>query len=193
MLAGKGFKTIYNLSGGIKAWDSNTAVGPQDQGMELFTGEETVQEALIVAYSMEAGLEDFYQTLAPKGLKPAVTTLFKALARIETKHQDRLYGIYHSLSDNPLSRPEFEAQTQSGILEGGMSTEAYLDQFQPDLGSTVEVVSLAMSIEAQALDLYQRAARNCSDSAGEKAFQQIANEEKTHLKQLGQLLEGQLA
>lgn len=191
MLAGKGFREIYNMSGGIKAWNSNKAVGPQDQGLEFFSGRENVQEALMIAYSMEAGLEDFYNTMAPKGQTPGVTTLFQTLAKIETKHQDHLYGIYQSLTEEPLSRTEFAAQTETGIMEGGMTTEAYMDMFQPDLSSPVDVISLAMSIEAQALDLYQRAARNCGDSASEKAFQQIANEEKSHLRQLGDLMERQ--
>jgi rhodanese-related sulfurtransferase/rubrerythrin len=189
MLAGKGFDEVYNLSGGIKAWDSNTAVGPQDEGLALFSGRENIQEALTIAYSLEAGLQDFYLAMAPKGLTSKVQKLFHALAKIETQHQDHLYGIYQSLTESPLSRSAFEAQTETDMVEGGLTTEAYLAQFQPDLSSTVEVISLAMSIEAQALDLYQRAARNCDDSASKKAFMQIANEEKAHLKQLGHLME----
>ena len=40
MLAGKGFSRVYNLSGGIKAWEKATAIGPEDLGMEFFTGKE---------------------------------------------------------------------------------------------------------------------------------------------------------
>ena len=191
MMAGKGFREIYNLSGGIKAWDSNVAVGPVDQGLELFSGRETVEEALIVAYSLEAGLEDFYVSMASRGRFPEVIRLFENLAKIETKHQDHLFGIYQSLAPRPLARSEFEARTQTGMIEGGLTTEAYLERFQPDLSSPVEVISLAMSIEAQALDLYQRTARSCSDPASEHAFLQIANEEKAHLQQLGQLMDRQ--
>jgi len=38
MLAGKGFKVVYNLSGGIKAWRSGKAVGQEDLGLDLFSG-----------------------------------------------------------------------------------------------------------------------------------------------------------
>jgi rubrerythrin len=50
-----------------------------------------------------------------------------------------------------------------------------------------------MSIEAQALDLYLRASEKAQHEAGKKALIQIANEEKTHLARLGQLMEEILA
>jgi hypothetical protein len=52
MLAGMGFKEVINMAGGIKAWNSNKAIGSEDLGLDLFTGQETPQEALIVAYSL---------------------------------------------------------------------------------------------------------------------------------------------
>jgi rubrerythrin len=57
------------------------------------------------------------------------------------------------------------------------------------LNDVEEVVSLAMSIEAQALDLYQRAADRSSSDARSKALLQIAEEERSHLEQLGKLFE----
>jgi len=38
VLAAKGFREVMNLSGGIKAWNSQKAVGPEDQGLSLFSG-----------------------------------------------------------------------------------------------------------------------------------------------------------
>jgi rubrerythrin len=46
-----------------------------------------------------------------------------------------------------------------------------------------------MSIEAQALDLYLRAADKSSDPQSKKVLIQIADEERTHLAQLGKLME----
>jgi len=55
MLAGKGFENIYNLSGGIKGWENETAFGGEEQGLELFTGNESPEKILAVAYSLEGG------------------------------------------------------------------------------------------------------------------------------------------
>ena len=56
MLSGKGFDDVINVAGGIKAWDSHFAVGPEEMGLELLTGKESIEETLVAAYSLEAGL-----------------------------------------------------------------------------------------------------------------------------------------
>jgi rubrerythrin len=74
-------------------------------------------------------------------------------------------------------------------MEGGLTTEEYLDLYQPDLEVVEEVISLAMAIEAQALDHYQRAADRAGFEDSRDALLQIANEESTHLAMLGKLFE----
>ena len=88
MLAGRGFKQVYNVSGGIKAWKSKTAVGPQTQGMHLFDGNESATAFLVTAYSLEQGLQEFYQDMGGKSQDRAVQDLFGKLAAIEKKHMD---------------------------------------------------------------------------------------------------------
>lgn len=76
-------------------------------------------------------------------------------------------------------------------MEGGLSTEEYLAQYPTDFGNVTDVVSLAMGIEAQALDLYLRAADNSTLTDTRQALLRIAEEERTHLKLLGDLLDQQ--
>jgi rhodanese-related sulfurtransferase/rubrerythrin len=189
MIAGKGFGDVYNLAGGFKAWNSKAAYGMEDLGLELFTGEETSEKALAIAYSLEHGLRDFYLSMVPKVKNDNAKTLFQKLSAIEIKHQDRIYEIYVNLSDRPSSREEFEESTVANVIEGGLTTEEYIRLFQPDLDSVEDIIALAMSIEAQALDLYQRASRKSRDPQSKEAFMQIADEENAHLAQLGKLMD----
>ena len=53
MLSGRGFTEVYNLDGGIKAWQGATVTGPMEVGMELVTGKESPGEMLLIAYAME--------------------------------------------------------------------------------------------------------------------------------------------
>lgn len=188
LLAGKGFTKIYNLAGGIKAWESQVAVGDQTEGLALFSGDESVEATLMVAYGLEAGLRDFYLSMETKDFTPPVSKLFGDLARIEVKHQERLLDTYAEVTDGRADRDRFEA-AMDGHLEGGLSTEAFLARFTSDISAPVDVISMAMSIEAQALDLYQRAADNATAMETKNAFQLIAGEEKTHLKRLGELMD----
>ena len=63
------------------------------------------------------------------------------------------------------------------------------NMYKPDWESAVDVISLAMSIEAQALDLYTRAAERSAAPRSAAALKKIAEEERVHLEQLGKLMD----
>jgi rubrerythrin len=189
MLAGKGFKQVYNVSGGIKAWQSQVAVGPQDLGVHLFSGDESPENILIAAYSLEQGLEAFYISMAGQAENSRVSSLFEKLSRIEISHQDSIVRAYQDLGHPDMTREMMASMAVEESMEGGMTTEEYLSLFNPDLGSEIEVVSLAMSIEAQALDLYQRVGAGTISENSRAVILKIADEEKEHLKSLGRLME----
>jgi rubrerythrin len=177
------------VSGGIKAWKSNTAVGPQTQGMHLFKGDESAGAFLVTAYSLEQGLQRFYRDMADKAQNGAVTDLFQKLAAIEEKHMDQVFERYRDLVDSAVSRQGFEDKITASALEGGMTVDQYLSLFDPDLSRPDEVISMAMSIEAQALDLYQRVADKMTAPQARTVVLEIAREENHHLARLGELMD----
>jgi len=189
MLAGNGFEDVVNLSGGFKAWKGDTAVGREDLGLELFTGDESPEQTLVVAYSLEAGLCDFYVSMVPRVKNEDARNIFQKLSEIEVKHQDRILDEYNRLSGKPVSRETFEKNMVHTAVEGGLTTEEYISLFQPDWESAADIIGLAMSIEAQALDLYLRAADKSPDPESRKVLARIGDEERAHLKQLGKLME----
>ena len=189
MMAGQGFDQLYNLSGGIKAWNSNTAIGPEDLGLELFAGTEALEDVLVVAYSLEQGLHDFYLTMLDRTDNASVKAVFRKLSAIEIKHKERVFKEYLKVTGKSESVQEFEQRSVTEAVEGGLTTEEYLSLYQPDFNAVIDVVSLAMAIEAQALDLYHRAADNAGDESSGAALRQIAREESAHLSQLGKLME----
>jgi len=90
-------------------------------------------------------------------------------------------------------RSRVAAQIQAGkgfdTVEGGLTTKEYTDLFSVDWEPVTEITGLAMSIEAQALDLYVRTAARNDHLHSEKPLLQIADEERAHLKELGRLIE----
>ncbi|MDW7772078.1 MAG: rhodanese-like domain-containing protein [Desulfobulbaceae bacterium] len=189
MLAGKNFSEVYNLSGGFKGWHGNVAAGREDQGLDLFTGRETPEEVLLVAYSLEKGLRDFYRKIIPATENSPARDLFQKLAGIELNHQKRIFNEYCRITGIETEIEKFDREIVAPAMEGGIDTEEYMQRYGANVESTAEVVDMAMSIEAQALDLYSRAADNAADSAGSEALQQIAREEQEHLTLLGELLD----
>ncbi len=189
MLSGKGFQKVFNVSGGIKAWQAKTAIGPQDQGLDLFTGKEEPLDVLKVAYSLEQGLREFYLQMEKEAENPKIEDLFAKLSEIEVKHQMSIYIAYNEISTKEVSKDEFEKMVEIKALEGGLSTREYLELFGSDLDSETQVISLAMSIEAQALDLYERLSLKVENRQSRDIINKIAKDEKAHLASLGKLMD----
>jgi rubrerythrin len=189
MLAGKGFDQVINVSGGIKAWDDPLAFGSEELGLDLLTGNESIEETLIIAYSLEAGLQDFYVTMTDKVAADEVKSLFRKLSDIEVIHQNRILEEYVQITGKEIDRDTFESEQVEKAVEGGLTTDEYIRLFKPDLNVLSDIVDLAMSIEAQALDLYTRVANRSTDERSRGALNKIAEEERVHLEQLAKLMD----
>lgn len=188
MLVGKGFREVYNLSGGIKAWENETAFGDEYAGLELFSGRETPEETLVMAYSLEQGLRDFYLGMVEKISNEKAKKIFTLLADVEIKHQNSIFAHYQQISGSKTDRGEFEQGLVANVAEGGLTTDQYVALFGPSPSSVREIAAVAISIEAQALDLYQRAAE-VSDGKSREFLIKIADEEQAHLSMLAKLVD----
>ena len=91
-LTRKGFSKVYNLSGGIKAWKKEVAVGAEDTGLHLFTSEESPEEAIVVGFGLEMGLRDFYLSMQSKVSLESTKVLFGKLADIEITSSTAISG-----------------------------------------------------------------------------------------------------
>lgn len=189
MLSNKGYPDVMDVAGGIRAWNGHVAVGPEELGLEWFAGKESVADMLVAAYGLEAGLRDFYLSMVEKVRRQEIQDLFRKLSDIERIHQDRVFREYLEISGETVDRETFENEWVVEAMEGGLTTEEYLRMVRPDWDSAADILSLAMSIEAQALDLYSRAAEESPSAPGKEALKRIAEEERMHLRQLGRLLD----
>ena len=182
---------MYNLTGGIKAWEKEVAVGAEDSGLYLFTNTESPEEAIIVGFGLEMGLRDFYLSMQSKVSRESTKGLFEKLADIEILHQERLVELYRQISGNALTMQEFADKVVEPAMEGGLTTDEYLQLYTIDLESEVEVLGLALAIEAQALDLYLRAAERSDMNQTRQVLLQIGEEERNHIAHLSNYIDQQ--
>ena len=190
-MAGRGFSKIYNLTGGIKAWKKEVAVGAEDTGLHLFTSEESPEEAVIVGFGLEMGLRDFYLSMQSKSSRESTKTLFGKLADIEILHQERLVELYRDITGTAMTITEFSQKVAEPAMEGGLTTEEYLQLYNIDLNSELEVLGMALAIEAQALDLYLRAGERSDKAETKQILLQIAAEERSHIAKLSSYIDQQ--
>ena len=160
-------------------------------GMLLLKGDESLQEVIALSYGLEDGLQKFYAAAANGVSDPEVGKILAKLADIEVRHKQKLFELYHAVESKPLDREAFEAAIDSEIMEGGFYPDSLLEHNQSNFKSPANVLNFAMMLEAQAMDLYMRYADKCEDQKTKDSLFRLADEEKAHLKSLGNLLETQ--
>jgi rhodanese-related sulfurtransferase/rubrerythrin len=189
LLSGLGFKEIYNLKGGIKAWQGSKAFGPQQLNLKLVRGDETPKEMISLAYGMEMGLGIVYREMTERSDDPELQSLLSKLADIENQHKKRLLEILSEI-DSPITDTDaYEAGIRPSILEGGFGLDNFMQENESFFGSVQGVLDLAMMLETQALDLYLRFAKKSTDERTQNVLFSIADEEKAHLSSLGDLID----
>ncbi|MFH1021489.1 MAG: rhodanese-like domain-containing protein [Pseudomonadota bacterium] len=180
LLAGKDFATVYNMSGGIKAWQGSQAKGPEEAGLEFFTGQEEYEDGVSLAYAMEDGLQEFYRLMTGRVKDDEARQLFTRLMGFEDQHKARLLAEYRQ-AHGPEALP---GKGESGIMEGGGRVQDFLVRAEGHLHAKRDILELAMTLETQALDLYSRMAQKSTHPEVRAFFLRLADEEKAHLSYL---------
>jgi len=137
---------------------------------------------------MEEGLRSFYQALADHVRDDETRQLFQRLSGFEELHQEKLFSLYRSLTKESPTREKFEGGLDGEFAEGGVSVRELLERYADRIETTVGALDLALSIEAQALDLYLRFADKAVSDEIRRVVFGIADEEKIHLRHLGKML-----
>ncbi len=171
------------------AWKGLTAAGPAEMGMSPLRGDETSKEIIVLAYGMEEGLGGFYSTMAERTDDSEVVDLLTKLVEVEKNHKQRLFDLYLTHDSSITDKGVFEANIVSRVMEGGFTTEEFLEQNRDSMKTAPDVLNIAMMLETQALDLYMRYSEKAEDEKSKTVFYDIAEEEKAHLKTLGRLME----
>ena len=178
-----------NLAGGIAAWQGHATAGSADTGMLLLKGNESPQEIIALSYGLESGLQKFYASAGEQVDDPEVGKILAKLAEIEIRHKQRLFELYQTVDSESGSLETFEAAVESEMIEGGFSLDFLIEHHLPFFKTPANVLNFAMMLEAQAMDLYMRYADWSEHERVKEILFKMADEEKAHLKSLGDLME----
>ena len=161
------------MKGGIQAWLGLKAVGPAEVGLTHISGEETWEEIIALAYGMEEGLRTFYLEMAARIRDGEVSELFHQMAGLEENHKERLSELYRNLKGEGTDPDTLEQDMDADEMEGGLSMEDFLIANEPALETTGDVVSMAMILETQSLDLYLRYAHRMSGENAKEILKEL--------------------
>jgi rhodanese-related sulfurtransferase/rubrerythrin len=184
LLLAEGFREVYNMNGGIVAWQGEKVGGGELQGIEFFMDRD-FPDVFQMAYAMEEGLHQLYLGLVSRVSHEKSKQLLTRLAGFEEGHKALLVARFG---------PEgFSGSDENTIVEGGLDRQEIMDHFAAQLESTADILQLGMMLEAQALDLYTRLARKSEIGKSREFFTFLAKEEAGHLKFLTEELDTLLA
>jgi len=177
-LGGLGFKEVYNISGGIKKWQGKKATGPEITGLDLINPDADYENSIALSYGLEEGLQQYYATLAEKVEKEDQKKLLTRLAGFEDKHKAWLAKEYEHLLHKDI---EVVLPKGGAVMEGGKPVKQLLARVRPELLTTEDILDMAMSFEAQAMDLYSRLAQQAENESSRELFLKLVDEEKMHI------------
>ena len=185
ILADAGLEKVYNMQGGIKAWEGLVASGSPESGMAYFGDAAQPQELAMLAWMLEDGSRQFYVRMDEHLKDEEAKKLFQSLARAEVAHEKTVAELYRGFTRGRAVEDDLPSG-RDDIMEGGIRVaEALLWAKGKDITTILE---FAISLETNAYDLYLKMERRLGGDT-KKVFLLLAEEEKQHLERLAELLE----
>jgi rhodanese-related sulfurtransferase/rubrerythrin len=176
-------KNIYNLEGGIMAWEGKTV--PDYPRIQVFDKSSSLSELLLVAMELEKGALRFYKYVRDRFSSEPLSKTFDQLSMAEVAHAKAVYRYWEKTESDP---PEFETafeDLKGEILEGGENLVDVLRRAEAMEGNTcLNLIELALQIENSAFDLYRTMAEETENKEAQEVFLSIAQAEKGHMKTL---------
>ena len=181
-------KNIYNLMGGLLAWDGTTLPGfPR---VHIFDKDQEPAQLLTTAMELEKGAWRFYRYAMDRFSVFPIRRTLEQIASAERAHAKLIYHFRQKFEKNLPPFDELYQNLKGEILEGGQNladTCRNLDELVNR--NCTEIIDLALTIEYAAFDLYRSMAQRTKHSEARETFLAIAQVEKAHMRTLARAIE----
>jgi rhodanese-related sulfurtransferase/rubrerythrin len=177
-----GFTDVWNMAGGILAWNGVVATGAPEAGMSWFEAARDPADYIALAWILERGAQIFYERMAVQFSSSEAGDLFHSLGQAEEHHKESLRAVHASIigtESDPVPPEEVEARD---TMEGGVSIRKTLEWAEQR--NALDVLEFAVAMEVNAYDRYQQVAQTLQDPRSREVLEQLAREEKDHLDRL---------
>jgi len=185
ILSDAGFKQVFNMQGGLGAWEGLVAAGAPESGMAYFGDAVQPQELAMLAWMLEDGSRLFYVRMDEFLRDEDAKKLFQSLAKAEVNHGKTLAKLYTIFSGGKTVEDDLPSR-RDDIMEGGIKVDEALLWAQGK--DVIAILEFSILLETNAFDLYLKMERKLEGDA-KKVFLLLAEEEKKHLERLAALLE----
>ncbi len=173
--------TLYNLTGGITAWNGETL--PDFPNVRVFDQSQNLQGLLLQALDLEKGAWRFYQILLARFASEPYSHVFNVLAKEELAHA-RLIHHHRKRAGRETGGFDKTFEDLDGeLLESGERLEDALARIEDREGDRcLHLMELSLSVEYAAYDLHRAIAERSEEEETREAFWSIAQAEKGHMR-----------
>ncbi len=190
ILNGAGFEDVYNMEGGMLAYNGLVALGPPEAGAFCFPKSLTPEQLVAMAWYIEAGSRRYYTQLQQYPQLQNAGTLIAALTEYKTAHKNALVGLYEKISGQKAGAdfPETVLPLPPADVMAGCVNVPDALGWSKGRGSS-DILELMMSLEANTLDLYLKLARQVESEQARTVFSALSEEQTRHLNVLANAFE----
>lgn len=172
---------LYNMDGGMLAWDGMVLSGMPD--LKSFLGAGTVHELFTRAMELERGAERFYQSLLERLKDERLQRPLRMLARAEEAHARLLHRHWAARDEGVASFTTVYQGLTGDIVEGNLPVDQLFDVLTENTDNPcLAAMEMAVYIECTAYDMYRHLAQTYGGTELEKVFLEIAQAEKSHIQ-----------
>ena len=174
-------KKIYNLAGGIMAWDGK--ILPDFPKVEVFDKSKSLAELLFMSMDLEKGAWRFYTYIVDRFGSKSFANTIEHLVHAETAHAKTIYRFWKKSEPQPQPFESLFTELRGEILEGGESLDEVLQRVETIKKNVcLNLLEMALDIEFSAYDLYRTMAEQTQSEEAKNAFLSIAQAEKAHMQ-----------
>ena len=193
ILNGAGIENVYNMEGGILAYNGLVAAGPPEAGVFCFPENMTPQELIAMAWYIEDGTQRFIDTIKATAQAPDVNSILIRLIGYKVSHKESLAQLYQQISGRP-AEDDFPGSVLDKpphhVMAGCVSVPEAV-QWSKDRG-IADILDLVMALEANTLDVYLKLGRQVVSDRAKSTFVKLSKEQLQHLEQITSAFERSL-
>jgi sulfur-carrier protein adenylyltransferase/sulfurtransferase len=190
ILNGAGLENVYNMEGGILAYNGLVAAGPPEAGVFCFPENMAPEQPIAMAWYIEDGSQRYFDAVKNAMQDQSVKEIFNGLIDHKIAHKGSLSQLFEKITGQRAGDDFPTSVLQSpphNVMAGCVSVPEAVnwskDKRIPD------ILDLLMALEANTFDLYLKLGRQVASDRARSAFMDLSEEEARHLEQLASIFE----
>lgn len=187
ILLSAGFRSVFNMEGGILAWRGITVTGFPEATMFCVPQSLDATELLTMAWAFETGTLDFLHALASKA-ETGTKALLSGLIKDKEESRESLKICCSGIKGIAPERfAECAGPHCEGVMVGCIRVEQAIQWAKGK--SATDILELLVSLSASAYDYYVRLARVSDREDARTVFAALAERERTTIGIAAKVLE----